>query len=41
MGNPPSNGGYMVAAYVVAGAIYVGYALVLWRKARRVLKDLG
>ena len=28
----PANGGYMVAAYVVAAVLYVGYsAWLLWR----------
>ncbi len=33
---PPSNGGYMVAAYVVAAVILVGYFLRLVLRARRV-----
>ena len=32
---PPDNGGYMVAAYVVTAVILVGYAVGLWRRARR------
>ena len=28
---PPQNGGYMVAAYLVATVILVGYWLRLWR----------
>ena len=36
MGETPQNGGYMVAAYVVAAAIYLGYALSLWNRARKV-----
>jgi hypothetical protein len=35
---PPSNGEYLVAAYVVATVILLGYGVMLWRKARRVLK---
>jgi hypothetical protein len=31
----PQNGGYMVAAYIVAAAILVGYALSLYRRPRR------
>ena len=31
---PPSNGGYMVAAYIVAGAVYLAYALSLLLRAR-------
>jgi hypothetical protein len=34
---PPTNGGYMVAAYIVAPAILVGYLLSLWRRARKAL----
>jgi hypothetical protein len=30
----PQNGGYMVAAYIVAAAILVGYALSLYRRSR-------
>jgi hypothetical protein len=35
----PDNGGYMIAAYVVAAAIYLGYAASLWRRGRRALRD--
>ena len=38
MQTPPQNQEYMIAAYVVAAAIYLGYVLVLWRKGRRLLK---
>jgi hypothetical protein len=31
----PDNGGYMVAAYLIAGALYAGYALRLWLRGRR------
>jgi hypothetical protein len=31
----PANAGYMVAAYLVTGLILVGYAVVLWRTARK------
>jgi hypothetical protein len=31
---PPDNSGYMIAAYVVAGVVYLGYAWSLWRRAR-------
>lgn len=27
---PPSNGGYMIAAYVTAAVIVVGYFVTLW-----------
>lgn len=33
---PPSNGGYMVAAYGVTAAILVGYWLRLWWKGKSV-----
>jgi hypothetical protein len=32
----PQNGGFMVAAYVVAAALYLGYAVYLWRRGRRL-----
>jgi len=35
---PLANGGYMVAAYVVAGAILLGYFLSLARRAKQVLR---
>ena len=35
----PDNGQYMIAAYVVAGAIYLVYALSLWIRARKELKE--
>ncbi|MGH7511344.1 MAG: hypothetical protein ACREOQ_00335 [Gemmatimonadales bacterium] len=28
----PQNGGYLVAAYVVAPVILVGYLVMLWRR---------
>ena len=33
---PPRNGEYLVAAYVVATLILVGYWVRLWQKARTV-----
>lgn len=33
---PPSNGEYMVSAYLVAALILVGYWLRLWWKAKKV-----
>jgi len=36
---PPATGGYMVAAYVVAGTILLGYFLSLLRRAKRILKQ--
>jgi hypothetical protein len=38
---PPDNGSYMVAAYVVTAVILVGYAVGLWRRARRALRQRG
>ncbi len=32
----PANGGYMVAAYIVAAVIVVAYALLLYRRTRRL-----
>jgi hypothetical protein len=34
---PPDNAGYMVAAYIVTAVILVGYAVGLWRRARRAI----
>jgi hypothetical protein len=31
----PQNAGYMIAAYVVAPVILVGYLASLWRRVRR------
>ena len=36
---PPTNGGYMIAAYVVAAVIYLGYAVRLMLRAARALRD--
>lgn len=32
----PQNAGYMIAAYIVAGAILVGYALSLYLRSRKL-----
>ena len=32
---PPSNGGYLVAAYIVTTAILLGYWLRLWLKSKK------
>jgi hypothetical protein len=32
----PQNGGYLVAAYVIAAVILLGYCLALWRRARKL-----
>jgi hypothetical protein len=34
MGEPPQNGGYLVAAYLVTAAILIGYWFRLWRLSR-------
>jgi hypothetical protein len=36
---PPQNGEYLVAAYVITTVILVGYFVALWRKAKKVLGD--
>ena len=35
----PQNGEYLAAAYVVAAVILLGYWVLLWRRARQVLKS--
>jgi hypothetical protein len=35
----PQNAGYMIAAYVVAPVILVGYLASLWRRVRRSLRE--
>ena len=37
----PQNGGFLVAAYIVAAVIYLGYTLSLWARARRALREAG
>ena len=37
MPEAPDNGGYMIAAYVIAAVIYVIYSLSLLTRARRAL----
>lgn len=36
--DPPQNGDYLVAAYVITAVILLGYWAMVWRKARRALK---
>jgi hypothetical protein len=36
---PPANGGYMIAAYMVAGGILLGYFVSLWRRAKEILRE--
>jgi hypothetical protein len=35
---PPQNGEYLVAAYLIAATILIGYWGMLWRRAKKVLK---
>ena len=32
----PQNGGFMIAAYVVAAVIFLGYALSLYSRGRKL-----
>lgn len=41
LAEPPSNGQYLVAAYVVTSVIVVGYLLRLWRRARHFLSAVS
>jgi hypothetical protein len=36
---PPENGQYLIAAYIVAGVIYLSYAVALVLRARRVRRE--
>ena len=38
MPDVPPNAGYMIAAYIVAGVILIGYALSLYLRTRRSLR---
>jgi hypothetical protein len=35
LAEPPQNGEYLVAAYVITAVILVGYIVALWRKAKK------
>ena len=35
----PQNGEYLVAAYVIASTILIGYWGMLWRRAKKALKN--
>lgn len=37
----PQNGGFLVAAYVVAAVIYLTYAVTLWGRAQAALREAG
>lgn len=34
---PPQNGEYLVAAYVITSVILVGYWLALWRRVKTIV----
>jgi hypothetical protein len=34
---PPSNGEYLIAAYVITTIILLGYWLALWRRAKKAV----
>jgi len=36
---PPQNGEYLIAAYVIAAVILVGYWVALWRRVRKLLRE--
>jgi hypothetical protein len=36
---PPRNGEYLVAAYLVASVILLGYWVRLWRRGKSVSRD--
>jgi hypothetical protein len=40
LAEPPRNGEYLIAAYIVATLILLGYWIRLWQKAKRVLREL-
>ena len=37
----PQNGEFLVAAYVVAAVIYAAYAVSLWARTSRALREAG
>ena len=37
----PQNGGFLAAAYIVAAVIYVVYAVSLWIRASRAMRQAG
>ena len=37
--DPSANAGFMWAAYAAAAVILLGYGLLLWRRARRLVSD--
>ena len=37
----PQNGEYLVAAYVIATIILMGYWMALWRRAKTIVNGKG
>lgn len=37
----PANGQFMVAAYLIAAVVYLGYAVLLWRRQRELDRRWG
>lgn len=37
----PQNGGFLEAAYIVAAVIYLTYAVTLWARANRAVREVG
>jgi hypothetical protein len=37
----PQNGGFLLAAYVVAAVIYLAYATSLWVRSRGAIREAG
>ena len=35
LADPPQNGEYMAAAYIITAVILAGYWVALWRKAKK------
>jgi hypothetical protein len=38
---PPQNGEYLVAAYVITAVILMGYWVALWRRAKAIVSGKG
>jgi hypothetical protein len=41
MPEPPQNGGYLIAAYIVAALISIGYMVSLWVRSGKELRARG
>lgn len=37
----PDNGGYAIAAYVLAAIVYLGYTLSLWQREKALRRKLS